>query len=344
MTKETEHFHISSRTMVNFLGILLLIAVAYLIRDILMALVFAVIIASAAEPAIEWLKTRKIPRILSVIIIYLALGIAFSFAVYLIVPLLLEEIRNLSISFPELQEKFLSGLNQSGFSDVPFFGDGAVDALRLPRDYLEKVGGGVFNFASAIFGGIFSFVLVVVFSFYIAAQEKGIENFLRLLTPVSHEAYVVDLWERSQRKLGRWLRAQLVLGAIVGVLIFLGLTFLGVRHAFIFALIAGVFEIIPVVGPILSAVPAVITALGVTPFLGMSVVILYVAVQQLESHVVVPVVMQRTTGLSPLVVVLALLIGAQIGGIFGILLAVPFTTILSELLNDWDKKKRALME
>ena len=153
----------------------------------------------------------------------------------------------------------------------------------------------------------------------------------------------MDLWERSQKKLGKWLRTQMLLGAIVGLLIFFGLTILGIPHAFFFALIAAIFEIIPVVGPILAAVPAVAAAFLVSPVSSISVVALYVIVQQTESHIIVPVVMRRTIGLSPLVVVLALLAGAKLGGIFGILLAVPLTAISAELLNDWDKKKRAFL-
>lgn len=337
-----QHFNISTWTIVKFLGILLLLGVIYLIRDIVIALIFAIVVASAMEPAIEWLKARRVPRILGVIIIYAALGALFFFGVYLIVPLLFEEFRNISLTYPALQEQAVDGLGRIGVL-IPFLEDTVQNLLRVPTKYLEGLGTGVFSFASSIFGGIFSFILIVIFSFYIAAQEKGIQGFLRLLVPLSHEPYVIDLWERSQKKLGRWLRAQLLLGAIVGVLIFFGLTFLGVRHALFFAVLAAVFEIIPVVGPILAAVPAVAAAFLTSSLLGIFVVILYIVVQQLESHIIVPVVMRKAVGLSPLIVVLALLIGAKIGGIIGILLSVPVTTILAEFINDWDKKKRALI-
>lgn len=330
--------------MIRFLTVLLLIAVVYLIRDILIALVFAIIVASSIEPAIEWLKVRKVPRILGVILIYLVFALFAFFVIYLIFPLLLDEFRSISVSYPLLQERFISGLEDA--KSLPFsqlLTENFSELLRSSGSYLEKLSGGVVNFASVVFGGIFSFVLIVIFSFYLAAQEKGIENFLRLLTPLQYEPYVVDLWGRSQKKLGRWLRTQLLLGAIVGVLIFFGLTLLGTQHAMIFAAIAALFEIIPVVGPILAAVPAVTTAFLVSPFMGALTVALYFGVQQIESHVIVPVVMRKAVGLSPLLVVLALLIGAKIGGIFGILLAVPIAAILVEFVNDWDKKKRALI-
>ncbi len=343
-TKDIQYLHISTWTIIRFFAIILGIAALYLVSDVLAALIFAVIVASAMEPAIEWLKEYKIPRILGVILIYLGIALTFFFVIYLIFPLILEESRNLSLSYPDLQKQVISGIGEAEtLSFLPFFTENLESILRAPVVYLEKLGGGVFNFAATVFGGLFSFLLIVVFSFYLAAQEKGIEGFLRLITPLNYEPYVVDLWERSQKKLGRWLRAQMLLGAIVGVLIFFGLTLLGVRHAMLFAVLAAIFEIIPVVGPILAAVPAVAVAFLLSPTLGVFTIALYVVVQQVESHVIVPVVMRKTVGLSPLVVVLALIIGAKLGGIFGILLSVPITAILAELVNDWDRKKRALI-
>ena len=341
-SKDIQHFHISTGTIIRFFVIILGIVAIYILRDILASLIFAVIIASALEPAIEWLKDRRVPRILSVILIYLAIGLVFFFIIYLIFPLLFEELSDISLSYPVLQKQVLSGLEQVGTLPA-FFTENLEDLLGSTSGYLGELGGGLFNFAASVFGGLFSFALIVIFSFYLATQEKGINNFLRLVAPLAYEPYIIDLWERSQRKLGRWLRTQMLLGAIVGVLIFFGLTILGVKHALFFAMLAAIFEIIPVVGPILAAVPAVATAFLTAPFLGVLAVILYTVVQQVESHVIVPVVMRKTIGLSPLVVVLALLVGAKIGGIFGILLAVPLTAILAEFVNDWDKKKTALI-
>lgn len=330
--------------MIRFFLIIITLVAVYLVRDTLVALLFAVIFASAIEPVIAWLKAYRIPRILSVVLIYLGIFLSFFLFVYLIIPLLLEEIRTLSTEYPLLREQIRQSVQDAG--SLPFFPDIRLDPealFILPAQYAERLGGGIISFASIVFGGIFSFVLIVVFSFYLAAQERGIEAFLRLVTPLKHEAYAIDLWERSQRKLGRWFRSQLLLGAIVGILLFFGLTLLGVPNAFFFALLAAMFEIIPVVGPILAAVPAVIIALLVSPLLGLLTAFLYIAVQQMESHVIVPVIMRRAVGLSPLIVVLALVIGGTLGGIFGILLAVPVTVIGAELLEDWDKKKRALM-
>lgn len=330
--------------MLRFAAVVIGIFAVYLLRDIIFSLFFAVIVASAIEPSITWLKQKGLSRILSVILIYLAISALIASLVYLIVPLLLDELRSAAATLGAVQDKFFEGIGTiAGVNLGLFIAENARLLLRVPSEYIGQVSGGVINVISQGVGGLFTSALVVIFSFYLAAQEKGIENFLRMVTPLAHEPYLLDLWSRSQRKLGRWLRAQLLLGAIVGVFIFIGLTLLGIKQAFLFAALAAMFEIIPVVGPILAGVPAVATAFLISPILGLSTVALYVIVQQAESHIIVPVVMRRAVGLSPLVVVIALLVGAKLGGIFGILIAVPITTVLAELLDDWDKKKRALI-
>lgn len=316
----------------------------YYISDVIAALLFAVIIASALEPAILWLKTRRIPRILSVITLYVISGSLIGFFIYLIVPLISEELASASSAYPGFQQEIVREIRRFGVLPItPFFSEGTEAFLRAPSEYLTRLSRTSFDLVSGFFGGVFSLILILVFSFYLAIQERGIESFLKLITPLKHEEYVLDLWARSQRKLGYWVRAQVLLGAIVGVLIFLGLTFLGLRYALIFAIIAAMLEVIPVAGPILAAVPAVATAFFVSPLLALTVTLLYFAVQQVESHVIVPVVMRRAVGLSPLIVVLALVIGAKLAGIVGILLAVPLTAIGAEFLDDWDKKKRSIM-
>ncbi len=340
-SKEALSIQISSWTVLKIVAILGGLFLLYFLSDIVAALLFAVIVASAMEPVIEWLRVRKIPRLLSVVLVYLVVILALFLLVYFVFPPIVQDLGGLVQAYPLLEQQVLSGIKNLPFTDL--FSDNIQEILHAPSLFVDKIGGGIFGFASAAFGGILSFILIIVFSFYLAAQERGIESFLRLVTPIEYEPYVLGLWSRSQRKLGRWLRTQLLLGAVVGVLVFVFLTLLGVRHAFLFSILSAVFEIVPVVGPILAAVPGIIFGFLDSPLTGLLTVILYTLVQQLESHVIVPVVMRKTVGLSPLVIIIALLVGGKIGGIFGILLAVPVTSIVAEFINDWDKKKRALL-
>lgn len=342
-TKDIHQLNITTTSLIKFFALLLIFLLIYLLSDIFVALFFAIIVASAIEPAILWME-KKIPRILAVILIYLLGAFFFATFVYLVVPQLFEEVKSLNYTYAVLKEQIILGLERvSTLPFLSFFAQGLEGLIQGSSEYLEKVQGGLVEFVSIVFGGLYTFILIIIFSFYLAAQKGGITDFLRLVTPLRYEEYGLDLWGRSQKKLGRWLRTQLLLGAIVGILIFFGLMMLGMENAFIFATIAAVFEIIPVVGPVLAAVPAVLTALLISPLYGVAVAGLYFLVQQLESNVVIPVVMRRAVGLSPLVVLIALAVGAKLGGILGILLAVPVTVIAAEFINDWDKKKRELI-
>src|SRR3989344_161775 len=341
MPKESQLLDISTWTFVRFFAIVIGLLFCYLLRDILFVLLFAGVLASALEPAIRWFQTYRVPRILATVIIFLAvLGVLF-LAIYLLLPLLANDLQGFSLSYSVFERQILSQLGAGGSIPlIDFIRENARGLLEQPSEYISKISGGVFAFTATFFGGIFSFIILVVVSFYLAVQEKGIEDFIRLVAPLKYESYAVDLWLRSQRKMGQWLRAQLILGALIGALIYLGLTLLGVQYALVFAFLAAILELIPVVGPVLAAAPAVVIAFLQSPFIALLVIILFVVVQQLESHLVVPVVMHRAIGISPIVVVVALLICAKIAGVFGLLLAVPIASIVVEFLNDFDRKKR----
>lgn len=342
MPFKREHNSISTGTIIRFFVVLLGLLFIYFIRDLIASLVFAIIIASAFEPAVAWVQERGLPRIMGVISVYIGIGLFFFLIIYLVFPLLIEEVTVLFQTYPLLQERILSGI--SLYSDkFPLLVGNLPNFVDNKAGYLGILSGSIANISSAVFGGAYSLILVFIFSLYLLAQEHGIERFLRLITPLDSEPYVISLWQRAQKKLGRWFRTQLLLGVLVGFLIFFGLTIIGVKDALLLALLAAVLELIPVVGPIIAAVPAIALSLVHSLFLGVVVAVLYVVVQQLESNVIVPVVMRNAVGLSPLVVILALLIGARLGGPFGLLLAVPIMAVLAEIVSDWDEKKRAIL-
>jgi predicted PurR-regulated permease PerM len=203
---------------------------------------------------------------------------------------------------------------------------------------------GVFGTASAVFSGIFSFVLIIVLSFYFAVQERGIENFLRIILPFSNEEYAINLWERSKTKIGKWMQGQLLLAVLIFVLVYLGLTIFGVPYAMSLAILAGVLEIIPVFGPILSAIPGVVIAFTVGgPTLAAVVAGFYLLVQQFESHLIYPLVVRKVVGVPPILVILALIIGVQLGGFLGVLISVPVAAAFMEFVEDIERKKGMLV-
>ena len=324
-------------------AVLILIA-AWLIfelRDLVLVLLTAIVLASAFEPAVDLLGRWRLPRVLAVLAVYVVLFGTFFGIFYSFVPSLFGDLTTLVTSLPIYLEAF----NRWGIFDQYslVFGVGSVPEISTGalmegiRNFFGAAGvfGNAFSAVANIFGGVLSFVLIIVFSFYFTVIRTGVDDFLRVVTPRGYQEYVLDLWDRSRYKIGLWMQGQLLLAVIVGTLVYLGLTVLGVKHALLLALIAAVFEIIPVFGPILAAVPAIAIAFtsgGAT--LGFLTVALYVIVQQFENHLIYPLVVTRVVGVPPLLVILALIIGAQLAGFLGILLSVPVAAVIQELAKD----------
>jgi predicted PurR-regulated permease PerM len=172
-------------------------------------------------------------------------------------------------------------------------------------------------------------------------MKKGIETFLGSVVPEKYEDYVIDLWKRSEIKVGRWFQGQLLLSLIVGLVVYVGLSIMGVKYALVLGILSMVLEIVPMVGPVLAAIPAVFLGFLQSPGLGLWLIVFYTVVQQLENHILVPLVIGKTTGLNPVVVIMALLIGGSLAGISGMILSVPVATIIVEILDDIAKQKES---
>ncbi len=326
--------------------LLVLVVFLYFIRDLLLVILLSVVIASGVEPAANWFQKRKIPRALAVIIVYLIIFLLLGMMFYLIIPTIFSEFTSFSSKISQyLERPFQPSLFTEFFSVLPTSFSGILqDFAGRAADYISDFTPGFFHAIIKIFGGALSFILIIILSFYLSVQEKGIENFLRVITPVQHEEYIIGLWLRARVKIGRWLQGQMLLGLLVGVLTFLGLTILGVEYALTFALLAGIFELLPVFGPILSAIPPTLIALAINPLLALKVIILYIIIQQFENHLIYPLVVRKVVGIPPVLTILALIIGAKLAGFLGMLLAVPIVTVLVEVLNDIDLKKRKSIE
>lgn len=340
---EDRHFNISitSGTAVRILVIAAMAWFVFLIRGIVLIVLTAIVIASAVEPGVKGLVKRKVPRILAVITVYLCIFAVAFVIFYFFVPSLLTDFATFVTQLPV----YLDAFTRAGAFDqyAQILGlpapstISAGDLLAAFRSALDLTGifGNAFTAATAIFGGVLSFSLIIVFSFYFAVIETGVDDFLRIVTPHKHQRYVLGLWRRSQHKIGLWMQGQLLLGFIMGVLIYLMLTVFGVPNALVLAVIAACFEIIPVFGPILAAVPAVMIAFvsgGVT--LGVITVFIYVIAQQFESQLIYPLVVSRVVGVPPLLVILALIIGGELAGVLGIILSVPAAATIQEFVRD----------
>ncbi len=332
---------ITAGTIIKALALIALAALLWYLRDLLLILLISIVIGAAIDPAARALAKYKVPRILSILVVYIAFFIAFFGVMYFFVPPVLKEASGLLTTLPASVQTFESTAD-STLGLPSFMGNlPLTSAVNEINTLFTGLTDNAFAMINVVFGGLLSFVLIVVFSFYFAVNERGIEEFLRVVTPLRNEKYVIDLWHRSQKKIGLWLQGQLILAIIIGVLVYLGLTILGIQYALVLAVLAALFELIPVFGPVLAAVPAVALGFASGGFtLAIAVIVFYIIIQQFENHLIYPLVVTKVVGVPPLLVILALVIGAKLAGIIGILLSIPMAAVTQELFADLDKQRR----
>jgi len=327
----------------------LVLAVAYMVLQVtqfILVLIASIVIASAIEPVALWAKKRGVPRLPVVITMYAVLAVLLSgFFYFLLLPLIGEVsvlVRTLTVySNAVVNDSVLSGMFETqsifGTFDTSTLIGEMSSYLNSLSQFLSR---GIFSSLSLIFGGVMSFVLIVVLSFYLAVQEDGIGKFLKIITPVKHENYVIKLWKRSQFKIGLWMQGQLLLGVLVMVLVYISLLIIGVPHALLLAVLAGVLELIPMFGPVIAAIPAIFVAYG---SLGMTTALivagLYLVIQQFENHLIYPMVVKKVVGMPPIISIMALVIGGQLAGFIGILVSVPVAAVVMEWIADLEERK-----
>ena len=307
----------------------------YLARDVIAALLLAIVISSAFNPVVSFLERKRIPRILGTLLIYLLAIFAFGLIIYTFVPIALSELNNLLV----YSSKFLGPLSET------FQIDNVIEALKLNlsqvTDLLFSGNISLIDITSKFLGGLFFVIAILVLSLYLTLGRDGVEKFLLAILPSAYETKVLGIYSRVNRKIGKWMTGQLFVSLIVGVVTFLGLWALGVKYSLLLVLLAALLEIIPYVGPIFTGSVAIIIGLSESLSLGLYVFILFVIIQQLENHLLLPVVMRYTTALNPVVILTALLIGGKVFGIIGLILAVPVAVLFQEMFEDWTDRKQA---
>lgn len=341
MTKE---HYIEAWTKILFHGVIAAIALffLYFIRDIIIVFFVAIIVTASVAPAIERLEMLRIPRMLSVLGVYVVIVGLLVTVISLIVPVFSNQVREFSTNAPLYLERFSLFLN--GVDSFFRLHDVPIDATALSGGS-ESSGAvsGIFSTTVGVFRAIFSMVAIFFLSLYMSFERRGIDKVLQAVTPAPYEERVLYFSRKIQDKIGQWMFGQLLLMVIVFSLYFVGLTALDIPYAFLLALLGGLLEMVPYAGPTMAALPAVILGFLVSPWLGVAVIILYFVIQQVQNHIVIPQVMRRTVGLNPVAVIMALLIGAKLAGVAGILLAVPSAAALSVFTDEFLGNKKPIL-
>lgn len=327
--------NISTQTIVKVVVVGLLLALFFAIWKILAALFLAIVLSAALDPTLRWLEKHNVKRFISVPGIYLLVLVAIFAVFYAILPTLFNEIFILSQNLPQK----VSNLTETIFgstvlTNIEFLAPALDEVFITLQERLATAIPNIFQFITTIFGGLLSFFLVIVFSFYLSLRKNEIERSLLALTPHKHRDYAKDLFRRMQRRMGRWVQGIFALSTFIGISTFIILLVLKVDFALTLAIVAGILEVVPFLGPILAIVLLVLIASTQSVALALLVAVLFTILQQIEATLVAPSVMSRAIGMSPILIILVVLAGAQLAGVWGIIISIPLAAALAELFKD----------
>jgi len=329
---------IDSNTIFRVLLILLGLWFLFYIKEVLVVAFIAFIIVSAITPMVDFLEKYRLPRTLVVIVIFLLFISGLFYLISSLVPAISDQIKLLAQNIPAYSDKlaFLREKIQHLFNGNEYLLQQEKNNLlinlgnRLNENWLD-----IFSQAGSFIGVVVDVIAILSLAIFLTIQKRSVGNFLKAFIPKRHEEYAVTLIERIQHKMGHWLLGQIVLNLLMGILIYIGLYLLGVPYALLLAVIAALFEFVPFLGGILSAVLGVLVALSISPLTAVIVLALYLAVQQFQNHIMAPLVMRQVVGLNPVAVIIAILVGLKVAGPLGIILAIPITAALSVFVSDF---------
>lgn len=324
---------ITTWSIVKVILVILGFYVLYMVRSVLALLFVVLVLVATFSPTVDkW--SKKITRPGAVLAILLILLGVIGLAISLIIPPLVSQTVQLVQNIPDY------------IGRVSFIQENMPQIKESIKNLSSQIGSigsglssGLISFTTGVFGGMVAMVTGLVLFTYLLLDEKGMKKSLLSFFADNKKERAADIYKKVADKAGNWLRGQMLLGIIIGVIDMIGLLIIGVPYALTLAVISGLMEIVPTIGPIISGVLAALLALSVSPIKAIIVIIWYILVQQLENTLIVPKVMQKAVGLSPVIVIIAILVGAKIYGIVGVVLSVPIAASIMVLVQEWSSVK-----
>lgn len=345
--------------------VFLLFYSAYLLSDILAILLISSLFAAALNPMVERMEKHKVPRGIGVVLGYILIFVVVSVIVLAVIPMLATQGEKLIASLISFFQKTIN----EGVTDIPlpFLSDslkswmiGQINEFRthinvdlvftqlqnwllqnqgVIKDNLQQVATNFLGVLNTLFDGLTNVVLVLFITYFLVAEKESIKKYCLSLFSQRYRPYLGVKLHDIQFKVGAWIRGQLILGFAVGFATYVGLWFLllfgiDIPYKETLAIIAGLTELIPVIGPIIASIFGIIVAanVGVVPMF--AVVLLFIAIQQLENNILVPVIMDHAVGINAIVIILGMTVGAKFFGLLGLILAVPVLTVMSLFVDD----------
>jgi predicted PurR-regulated permease PerM len=307
---------ISIKTIILTLLLLLAGWVVFIVQDILFLLFIAFLLMTAIHPLVLFLERFKIPRAIGILLTY---GIVFGFfgaSLASAIPALIVQSTKLVQDLPAVIAKI-----------IPYWN---IDVSTISQQ-IAPIGESVVKVTLSIFSNIVTLVTILVFTFYFLIERKHADIVIQSIVGEGISDKIMVILRKVETRLGGWIRGQLILMTTIGLLSYIGLSLLHVDYALPLAILAGTLELIPMIGPTVSAIPAILVALSISPLLALSVLAMYVVVQQLENNILVPYVMKKSVGFPPIVTILVLMIGGRFAGVIGAILAIPVALVVQEI-------------
>ncbi len=328
--------HISLKSFITVTLFVVGIYLIFLLWHTLLLVFVALIFSTLIEPFARALQKRRIPRAIAAVLVYVLLFGILGISVGVLAPVVARDL-------PQVFENM--GQAVSSVKNHPLVMQLLGSNFLTNQSFLLPSTGSdtgnffhVFSGLGAVFGGIVSFVIVLVITFYLVIEEDPLRKVFSSIMPEKNLPFILSVVDKIREKLGLWMRGQLLLSGIVGILVFFVLSVLGIKYAAVIALLAAVFEMVPYVGPLLAVIPALFFAFHQGGFVLIALVaVSFIIIQQFENHILIPKVMQKAVGLNPIISIIALLIGLQLGGILGGVLAIPVATAFQVIIEEIGK-------
>jgi predicted PurR-regulated permease PerM len=314
--------------------IALALLVLYVAREAVSVLLLAVVISLGVSPFVSFFERLRLGRLFGTFVVFLIGVLIIATVVYFVVPVVVVELGSFVAHMSEIVRSFFGTFAPNlAFSDVSAWLSDAAGLLGASNLSLTGTVGAILNRAILA-------IATIIISFYLAIEKDGVERLMRSVLPAPYEQKVLDVFAHFRSKIRHWFTAQLGLSLLMGLIVGFGSWALGLKYPLVLGLIAAVLELVPVVGSIITGVVAFLIAVTDSFSLGIYTVVLFIVIQQLENHLLVPVVMGRTVEVHPLMVIVALLVGGKVAGILGVFLAVPIAVLVQEMLNHFAEQKR----
>lgn len=322
-----QKIEISSKTIIFTIAILIFLRVIWLVRELIFGLFLAFILMSALKPAVNKLESLKIPRFIAAFIVFILTLAGFFFVLGVIVPPLVQESILFFGRLPDLISEAFPMINQ-------YFNLNSLTTLipNITQNAIQVITG--------IFSNVVFVISVLFFTFYFLIEERFLKNFLDRFIDEKKSLEIVSIVNKAEKRMGAWVWGEVMLMTIIGLFTYMGLLFFQIPYALPLAVLAGILEVVPMVGPIISAIPSIFVGLSISPVTSVYMIALYIFIQQLENNVIVPFVMQRAVGIHPITTLMALTIGGKLGGLMGVILSVPTALFFETVIIEITKKRK----